>query len=108
MKAWKVGIKDELCSTIVFAETAGKAKSLALSTDLCEDAEFIEIYCHRKPEADKAYKEGKRELDWYNDEDMLFMVKELGYRCLDPFECEECIAKDFCEEWEERHCFLKI
>lgn len=40
---------------------------------------------------------GKFEIDWYNDADRLFMVKELGWACLETsFECESCVAKQYC------------
>ncbi len=38
MKAWIVNAKYETASAVVFAETRGKAKALALCTSSCEDA----------------------------------------------------------------------
>lgn len=100
MKAYKVNVKNEIYATIVFAETAGKAKALALSTETCEGAEFVEIECRRIPEADKLY-DGNFEMDWYNDKSRLFLVKELGWACFDTsFECDDCIARQDCSWWE--------
>lgn len=101
MKAWKVNAKDEFCSTVVFAETRGKAKSLALNTDCCEDTDFIDIEVKRFPEADKMYN-GRKEMNWENQNDRLFLVKECNWRCEDvEFEdCKKCIAKDYCSEYE--------
>ena len=43
MKAWIARIKGKFCATVVFAETRGKAKSAALYTYCCEDANFCDI-----------------------------------------------------------------
>ena len=101
MKAWKVNAKDEFYSTVVFAETRGKAKSLALNTDCCDDIDFTDIEARRFPEADKMYN-GRNEMDWYNLNDRLFLVKECNWRCEYPeFEdCKKCIAKEHCSEYE--------
>lgn len=61
MKAWIVRIKEEFCASVVFAETRGKAKSIALSTDTCCDADFCDIEVRRCPSIDKYYVNGKRE-----------------------------------------------
>ena len=63
MKAWVVRKKYEFCATIVFAETRGKAKYIALGTEPLEDAEFCSIEARRVPEMDKYYKEGKTYMD---------------------------------------------
>ncbi len=105
MKAWLVREKDEFCATIVFAETRGKAKALALHTETCEDADFIYIEVHRAKEADKYYQPGKTELCWFNAEDRIAMVKDCGFTC-DPDahyaeECANCPAKEFCDDFIE-------
>lgn len=63
MKAWLVRQKDEFCATVVFAETRGKARALALLTDACEDADWLDIDVYRRPNLDKYYVDGKREMD---------------------------------------------
>lgn len=104
MKAWLALNKtdDEGAATIVFAETAGKAKALALHTAACEDSNFTDISVSRLPKADKMYKLGKREMDWNDPKDRLFMVKECGFYCFDKDEklCRECNAKKYCYLWE--------
>lgn len=106
MKAYLV--RDEKSEydycTVVFAETAGKARQTALGTDACEYAEFKDISARRAPELDEFYR-GRAEMDWYNDKDRTAMVRYAGMRCSDEFmpnicECENCPAKDYCERYE--------
>ena len=104
MKAWVVTDEDsyEGGSAVVFAETRGKAKILARSTSACEDAEFTRIRCRRMPEADKFYK-GQQELDWYDEEARIFLVRDMGWYCLNGKDsyCDNCSAKEYCPEWED-------
>lgn len=104
MKAWLVRVKDESCATVVFAETRGKAKSLALSTETCEDASFCDIEVRREPQMDKYYKEGKKEMDWCHPKDRIALVKECGFRCdqecWNPEDCESCPAKKYCDAYD--------
>ena len=83
-------------STVVFAETPGKARALAKDTDTFEGAEFTDISVHRVPEMDGNYR-GCSEMDWYNDDDRRVLVG-LGWRCWEPesWECEGCCARDIC------------
>lgn len=60
MKAYLVKDKDEFCATVVFAETVGKARALAMSTECCEDVDFCDIQVKRQPQLDKYYVDGKR------------------------------------------------
>lgn len=107
MKAWLVREKDEFCAAVVFAETRGKAKSLAMRTEACEDAAFMDIEVRRMKEADKYYREGKRELNWFDDADRVALVKDCGFSC-DPHEipdwdyCLDCPAKEWCDEYQDR------
>lgn len=92
-------------STIIFAETAGKARYIAMNSDtLGEDNTFTDIYVRRIPALDSFYK-GKREMDWYDPDDRLAMVREAGYMCdedgFDPDECKKCSAQGYCSRWEE-------
>lgn len=105
MKAWLVNEKDSKYATVVFAETRGKAKSYALYTDACEDADFCNIEARRKPRLDKYYKEGKIEMDWYNANDRIVLVKELGFHCItddiivEIHElCSDCPAAQYCDK----------
>lgn len=103
MKAWLISVKSEFYSEVVFAETRGKAKSLALITDSFEDANFIDIEVHRMPHLDKYYEDGKWRFDWYNPQDRTILVKEANFICsdetLDYIECCECPAKEYCSKY---------
>ena len=105
MKAWRVNKKDDSYSTIVFAETRGKAKSVALSTDCCEYADFCDIEVRREKELDKYYKDGKVEMDWDNPKDRIALVKECGFHCdpdyFDLEECAVCPAKEHCDYYKD-------
>lgn len=103
MKAWLVKEKDGECATVVFAETRGKARALAMATDACEDADFCDIEVRREPSIDKYYKEGKKEMDWENPKDRVALVKDCGFSCADaePYWCDDCPAKKFCDTYFE-------
>lgn len=62
-KAWIVRENGEPYAAVVFAETRGKARALAQSTDACDYVDFVNIEVRRIKDADKYYKPGKRELD---------------------------------------------
>lgn len=99
MKAWRTYSRDGEYATIVFAETAGKAKSIAMRTECCEDMDFTEIRVTRDKEAD-AYYRGVNEMDWDNDNDRKLLMK----RCYcweqeDDWECDECFWKYECEHY---------
>lgn len=96
IKAYYAREKDGDCATIVFAENTTQAKMIVKSCDCCEDAEYINIRVSRMPEADKLYK-GLSEIDWYDDETRLALVRDFGWQCNEPsFECDICPAKTFC------------
>ena len=106
MKAWLVKDKwDCYGAEIVFAETRGKARSLALATDCCSETDFIDVYVRRQPNADKYYKEGKWHLDWFNPKDRIVLVKDCGFVCdYEYFEwedCGDCSAKKYCDRYDE-------
>ena len=105
MKAWLVREKDEFCATVVFAETRGKAKSMALNTECCEDADFCDIEVHREPQMDKYYIDGKTEMDWLNPKDRIALVKECGFIChrdyFEPEDCESCSAREHCDQYKD-------
>lgn len=96
MKAYYVREKDGDCATIVFAENATHAKTIAQRCDCCEDARYIDIRVRREPDADKLYK-GLSEIDWYDEETRLQLVRDFGWSCFDTsFECDCCNAKQYC------------
>ena len=102
MKAYKVWIDCGEGSTIVFAETRNEAKVIALSCDCCEDAEYIEVRVHRMKELDHLYK-GKCEMDWWDPETRITLVRDFGWQCWEPYypECEDCPAKEYCDAYKE-------
>lgn len=106
MKAWLVQDKRERYGAeVVFAETRGKAKHLAMCTPCCDEAEFTNIEARRMPQADKYYKEGKWHLDWENSKDRVVLVKECGFVCdydyLEWEDCELCSARLYCDRYKD-------
>lgn len=98
-KAWDAK-SIENYSTVVFAETAQKAKAVAMTTDACEDAEFIDIRVQRFPQMDDCDR-GRSEIDWYDMEDRKALVA-LGWACLETSsECETCPCRPECSHWAE-------
>ena len=108
MKAWYVTDKNGYAdyAIIVFAETHGKAVSLAIGTDEFPkyDWGFTELRAKREPALDGAYR-GSWRMEWENDADRLAMVRWGGYHCgddfFDPDDCEHCVAKDDCSRYAE-------
>lgn len=108
MKAYQISDREGYCdySCIVFAETRGKAISLALGTDEFPKHEwdYTQLKAIRIPALDKCYR-GRWYMDWGNDEDRIDLVKEAGYCCdddaFDPDECDLCVAKEWCDRYEE-------
>lgn len=101
MKAYKVwdDKNPEPYSTVVFAENGKEAKKIACSTEVCEDADYINVRVLRFPEMDKHYR-GSVEVDWYDMEDRKALVR-LGWMCLETSdECDTCPAREFCGQRE--------
>lgn len=108
MKAWEVKNKYEgFNAEIVFATTAGKAKTIALSIseDNLDDSNFCDLEAHRAPALDKYYKSGKTHMDWCEPNDRLVLVKEYNYYCSDECfsvkECYKCIANKYCQRYKD-------
>lgn len=103
MKAWVVREKYKFYSAVVFAETSGKAKYIALGSEPLENADFCKIEVRRAPEMDKYYKDGKTVMDWFDPKDRVAMVKDANFTCeyIEMSECETCQAREFCSNWEE-------
>ena len=101
LKAYVAYEKDGEGSTIVFAENRTQAKLLAMATDCCGDARYIDIRVNRVPAADTMY-DGHREIDWYNQRARVVLVRDFGWSCLEPsWECDTCKAKPYCRWHEE-------
>lgn len=105
MKAWLVRKEGEFCATVVFAETRGKARALATHTEACEDVDFIDIEVRRKPQMDKYYEDGKKEMDWFNSKDRIALVKDANFVCdadyLQWEDCDTCSAKEYCDRYQD-------
>lgn len=106
MKAYSVSDRngDAGCSTVVFAETVGKAKAYAVGTDELCDYGYTELRAIRVPMLDKYYK-GKPEMDWFDPKDRIAMVRYANYECSGELsfadcDCEICPAKKWCERYE--------
>lgn len=100
MKAYQVRGTD-WCegSVVVFAETAGKAKSLATHTDLLCYEDYKDLQATRLPKIDHLYK-GNSVADWNEDENIrLALVREYGWHCIEPQlrDCKVCSAEKYCE-----------
>lgn len=102
MKAWLVKEKDQWAATVVFARTRGQARALAMTTDTCEDLAFCDIVALRRPQMDKYYKKGKREMDWYNAADRIALVRDCDFYCELPEDCENCPAGQFCDTYQNK------
>ena len=104
MKAWLVCDNyDWVFRTVVFAKTSGKAKIAGMHSDQFVDAEFIDIRVKRCKKLDDAY-HGNVELDWYDDNDRLRMVRDADFECFEDYDCEfcnECSANIYCGRYED-------
>lgn len=104
MKAWLVEDVDEEHGTIVFAKTRNKAKYLAVQYDEgLQDYGYDEVRAIRMPQLDKYADHNPYVMDFDIDEDRLIMVRDAGFRCIEPEyeDCEKCVAKDYCEVYKD-------
>ena len=106
MKAWKVTDRNcELGNAVIFADTRSKAIYLAkYFDDTFDDCEWVDMRARRFPEYDQYYS-GKSVIDvWYDAEHMIRLVRDFGWKCIDPADsCEgdTCPAKEFCDYYAE-------
>ncbi len=104
MKAWYVEDVNEEYASIVFAKTRNKAKYLAVQYDEgLQDYGYVEVRAIRMPQLDKYAGDSPYVMDFDIDEDRLIMVRDAGFRCIEPEyeDCEKCVAKDYCEVYED-------
>lgn len=95
-KAYKVWLEQGEGSTVVFAKSRNEAKVIALGCDCCEDARYIDVSVKRMKDFDRLYK-GESEIDWYDPETRMMLVRDHGWSCLEPsWECDNCVAKKYC------------
>lgn len=107
MKAYAVSDRNcDGCTYIVFAESRGKAISYALN--YCDDAfgdyTFTELWARRRPKLDQYYN-GRKELEWFDMDDRVIMVRDAGFYCSYEIdvtieECEKCPAHKWCDRYE--------
>ena len=103
MKAYAVRTDYSEGSGIVFAESHNQAKVLALCTDACEDAQYIDIRAKRIPELDGMENCEPKDNPWLNEDVRMILVKEYGWGCVEPGvyeDCNKCCAKQYCH-WHE-------
>lgn len=99
MKAYQVHTDWRDGSVVIFAETVGKAKYLALNTDLLCYENYKDLRAIRLPKIDHLYN-GDIMPDWNENEDIrLVLVKEYGWHCIEPQleDCKVCSAEKCCE-----------
>lgn len=112
LKAWLVREKDEFAATVVFAKTRGAAKVLAMHTEACEDADFMDIESHRVPQMDRYYTDGKKEMSWFKAADRIALVKDCGFRCdydaFDVGDCLVCPAKEYCAAYKDQMSLSEV
>lgn len=98
---------DSGYSIVVFAETAGQAKAYASNSETFDGFEFTEMRVNRCKALDSYY-QGRREMDWLNDNDRVAMVRYANFECSDevwPLDCdtEECPARQWCGRYERNN-----
>lgn len=97
IKAYRACEKDGDINTVVFAESANKAKTLACISDCFEGVDYIDIRVQRMPEADKLYK-GMCEINWDDQDTRITLVRDFHWSCYEPsWECDNCQAKQYCK-----------
>ena len=100
MKAWTVSdYNAEYGVIIVFAETRGKAKQIALNnSDQFEDCIWTDLWVRRFKDYDEFYT-GEELVDFWNDvQHRIRLVKDFGWSCIVTIEaeCINCPAREWC------------
>ena len=86
--------------TVVFAETAQKAKAIAMTTEACERAAYTYIRVKRPPEMD-GHDRGRSEINWFHMADRQALVA-LARACLHtPGGCYTYPCQPDCRPWQE-------
>lgn len=76
---------------------------ISMGCDCCEGASYIEISVKRMKALDGLYK-GIPEIDWYDPETRMLLVRDYGWSCTETsWECLFCAAKKHCMWWEENN-----
>lgn len=98
---------DEGLSIVVFAESAGKAKSYTVGKDEFCDYDFTDIRVTRNPSLDRFY-HGKSEMDWFDPEERIAMVRYANFSCTYELsdaecKCQACEAQRWCDRYQNMH-----
>lgn len=98
--------EEEWNSVVVFAESAGKARYIAMcSYELGEDLQFQDVRVYRAPSLDKCYR-GLNMMNWNDPQDRIAMVRDAGFQCsgdwYDPVSCDCCAAREYCDTYKDR------
>lgn len=85
MKAYKVYNVNGNYATIIFAENAVRAKSIAILCDafMVRNSFWSDLRAERVPSADHLYK-GEQEIDWNDPKQRKFLEEEMGWDCIKP------------------------
>lgn len=98
MKAWNVTHIYEVCGTIVFAETAGQAKAIALGTHSLMGSDYRDLRARRMQKLDDLSSE-PGECDWDDAKLVTALVRGYSWGCEEPdvATCETCPAVEWCD-----------
>lgn len=91
LKAWKVADNEEGYGIIVFAETRGKARQLAIGeVEIMMDYEWCDLSVTREPRADKYSDNEPSYLEFCENAGV---YKNLGWYCHSRFDCNspDCV-----------------
>jgi len=96
-KAYKATCDYVDYAEIVFADTPGRAKKLALSGELFDDVQYVDIRVNREPGLDICWG-GRDRMDWYDPADRAILC-DRGWYCAEPDlkECRYCPVADKCD-----------
>lgn len=107
MKAYIVSDKTGYSemATVVFAESRNAAKYAAMNTEACDGLDYTEISAIREPALDQFYKEGKKEMDWFDMEERAAMVRYARFACnsetdISLLECKNCPGHKWCGRYD--------
>ena len=102
-KAWCCCEEELGVVEVVFADTRGKAKSYFKNLETFDYYTYCELRPHRLKKLDYLNHPDGYVMDFYKDEDMIPMVRDAGFSCIDVDgnDCKECCANEWCSKYEE-------
>lgn len=100
--AYYVRDPQEFSGLVTFANSPKEAISIALTHEMFDCACEEDLESRRFTKGDNLYK-GQDFLDLDDPKTKVFLVKECGFHCeyVEPEWCENCEAKDVCEDYQE-------